>query len=561
MTSLGQRPSLEDRIRAATRAAASTVAEDGAPPLELRAPQRRASRLPTRLRRIATGSPSWPGSPWMPRLAAPLAAAAAVVAVIAVSAAVADRPHSAASSASGLAGVPRYYLELTASVTGPRATVSAVSTGPATSSSPRATTQPASPPATTQPATTQPATTHPASQPATTQPATTQPASPPATTQPATTTSPDPNGRPTTVRVDSASLGAVLGGAVIRDTLTGATLAAFLPPRGFNTFTTAAAAADDRTFVLAAQNVSESGLDPYPCGPTRLFLARFNPADGHVALTYLPVREFPASTLVDGIALSPDGTRLAVALQPSQGCSEAAKVSAGHADYFKSVAGPDEISVYSLPSGAVTTSQFPAPLDVSGQTALSFAADGTLAVNFGRQPGGTGSGFYLLNTNAHPGNWVAITDPRMSHGITLKPPAGWELNTGNGLITPDGKTLVTPIQRNLQHRGGTEAAFGEFSASTGDLVQVLSPEKVSRTAALAPDYSVVWTNPSGNVLVVPGPGAAGDRTRTQSVSGVRLIPSVQSVYGVLRGRRFTPIPGAPAPPPPPPFGSDATVVF
>jgi hypothetical protein len=63
----------------------------------------------------------------------------------------------------------------------------------------------------------------------------------------------------------------------------------------------AAAATDDRTFVLAAQDVSGSSPG---CGPTRLFLARLNPADRHVTLTALPVRELQATRQRDGIALT-----------------------------------------------------------------------------------------------------------------------------------------------------------------------------------------------------------------------------------------------------------------
>jgi len=102
--------------------------------------------------------------------------------------------------------------------------------------------------------------------------------------------------------------------AVIRDTVTGATVATFQPPPPFDTFEYVTGAADDRTFVLAARNLSND-LGLAPCGLTRLFRARFNPAGRSVTLTSLPVPELPATSQVDGIALSPDGTRLAVALE------------------------------------------------------------------------------------------------------------------------------------------------------------------------------------------------------------------------------------------------------
>jgi hypothetical protein len=317
--------------------------------------------------------------------------------------------------------------------------------------------------------------------------------------------------------------------AVIRDTLTGATLATIHPPSPFDDVVTAAAAADDRTFVLAAQNIS--GSSQLPCGPTRLFFARFNPANGQVALTALPI-EFPATSWVNGIAISPDDTRLAVALEPSL-CSGTAGIPADR----PGAAGRNQISVYALPSGALMTSQSPAWLfSLTGPDNISWAADGTLAVTFQREVGETGPDFYLLSTNAQSGNG-------MWRGITPKPPAGWSLYPGNGLITPDGNALVAPI---YQDPGGT-GAFGEFSASTGDLLQVLSPEQVSHPAGLVP-YYVAWTNSSGSVLVVTAPATGGQA-------------GTQAVYGVLRGHRFTSIPGAPAPADAMRLESNTTIVF
>jgi hypothetical protein len=536
MTSLEQRPSLEDRIRAATRAAASTVADDGAPPLQLRAQQRRASRLPAGSRHIGTGSRSWPGSAWMLRFAAPLAAMAAVVAVIAASVAVADRPHSAASSASGLAGVPRYYLELaSAYATGSTASVSAASTEPGSLNSPAATTQPASPPATTEPVSPA-ATSQPASPPATTEPAS------PAATEPATTTSPGANGHAATVRVRTTSLLSTVGQrALIKGTLTGAILATIRPPRPFDTFVMATAAADDRTFVLAAQNSSSSGS---ACGRTGFYSVRFNPADGQAAVTHLPVH-LPATTQVAGIALSPDGTRLALELEPGQRCGSGRLVPWGRPGDIKNQAtGQADISVYFLPSGTVKTWKSGTLRDGDVQplqSEMSWATDGTLAFNYSSVQ----AGVWLLNTNSQGGSLLrdshyAVTEfglpgPRRSHGSTTVQP-GWSW-TGYGILTPDGQTVVAPVDLTVPHARGTIAAFGEFSASTDHPLRFLRRQQVpeGRDVLASPVYSVVWTNSSGSVLVVAAPATRRGKT------------GAQSAYGVLRGHRFTPIPGAPSP--------------
>ncbi len=542
MTSLRERPSLEDRISAATRAAASVVPDDGAPPLHLDAP-RRTRRLPAGVRLIRAGRRGWYGQPWLPQLVAPLAATAAVIAVIAASVAVADRSHVPASPG-GLAGAPPYYLELESDYSAGAAAVSEASTAPGTLASPPSTGGIVSPSATGPATASSPATSGPLVSPATTAPL----VSPPAT-GPATTGSPGANGQVITVRLHANSPGAVLGEhAVIRDTVTGHVVAAFSAPRPFDTFVMASAAADDRTFVLAAQNISRGGYAP--CGSTRLFLAHFNPADGQVALTSLPVPEFPDTSQVDGIAISPDATRLAVAVESGQGCSSGGSVPLTRPGNH--LTGREEVSVYALPSGAARAWQS-APAWSNGgqvsQNAMSWAADGTLAFNY---PGDRSdpAGVYLLSTDMPGSNLLAdsqqavSTDAparvRRSHGAATVQPGNWTW-TGYGVLTPDGQTVVAPVQQTLPHSGGTGAAVAEFSALTGQELRVLWPDQVSGPAGFVPYYSVVWTNPSGNVLVVAAPAASGKNAGTHSV------------YGVLRGRRFTPIPGAPT--------ADALTIF
>lgn len=63
----------------------------------------------------------------------------------------------------------------------------------------------------------------------------------------------------------------------------------------------------------------------------------------------------------------------------------------------------------------------------------------------------------------------------------------------------------------------------EFSTRTGKVIRALYPVQTG-------GESLVWTNGPGSVLVVAAPPRHHN----------------QSVYGVLIGNRFTPIPGAPA---------------
>jgi hypothetical protein len=101
--------------------------------------------------------------------------------------------------------------------------------------------------------------------------------------------------------------------ALIRSRLTGRTIATVRVPREFGTFAAVTAAGDDQTFVLAAQKLSHMGDDPYPA--TSFFRLRIYPAasPGHRAvLTRLAVPPLPVGRAPIGIALSPDGTKLAL---------------------------------------------------------------------------------------------------------------------------------------------------------------------------------------------------------------------------------------------------------
>ena len=106
--------------------------------------------------------------------------------------------------------------------------------------------------------------------------------------------------------------------AVVRVTATGAALATITVPRPYGTFTGVTAAADNRTFVLAAQELARLPLRTPPA--TRFFLLRIDPASrlpaSRAQLTPLPIPEQPGRA-VTGLALAPDATRLAVTAGPS----------------------------------------------------------------------------------------------------------------------------------------------------------------------------------------------------------------------------------------------------
>jgi hypothetical protein len=109
--------------------------------------------------------------------------------------------------------------------------------------------------------------------------------------------------------------------AVVRRTATGRAVARVLPP-GPDQFTMVAAAPDDRTFVLGSQQphavplpgtAGNSRARPQPW-TTVFYLLRFDPARRQAHLSRLGVPA--AKYTISGLALSPDGKKLAVATTP-----------------------------------------------------------------------------------------------------------------------------------------------------------------------------------------------------------------------------------------------------
>ena len=141
-----------------------------------------------------------------------------------------------------------------------------------------------------------------------------------------------PDGTPAYyVALTGATAGAVAGAAaVVRSTSTGRSVVRVVPPRPYSSFTMVTAADDDRTFVLSARVTAVAALAGGPAGGaaaavrtkprpaavtvTRFFLLRFDPS--RTATRLRPLQLPPQRATVSGVALSPDGRRLAVALSP-----------------------------------------------------------------------------------------------------------------------------------------------------------------------------------------------------------------------------------------------------
>jgi hypothetical protein len=425
---------VEERLRAATQAAAGTVAPGSAPPLHL--PSQPGRRPGTR--------PQAPRGGW-PRWVAPLAAAASVIAVVAASLVITSgSQHREPPARAGhgritpLASVPPYFVSIA--------------------------------------------------------------------------------GRKPGIGIQKQR-------AVVRGTATGNVLAAISPPRPYQTFTAVTAAADDRTFVLAAGKWSvkrmPGGGKVIQAGPAKFFRLRLGPGGRAAGLTALPVAALPGQ--LAGIALSPDGSKLAVAFNRRAG---------------DRVVDP-AIRVITLAGGSARTWVWPGRAwitsnDATNQQLLSWAADErTIAFE---QWLGDDEQVRLLDTAAAGSSLrsarlaldfphQAYTDWKFVHGRVAHALSGY-----NALITPDGTRIVCGTATVTRYPVRTETEFTEFSASTGRVERSLRVRRFSRNPGDAQD--VLWTSPSGSTLIVtihqPAANRAGYRT----------------VLGVLTGNRFTPIPVA-----------------
>jgi hypothetical protein len=297
--------------------------------------------------------------------------------------------------------------------------------------------------------------------------------------------------------------------AVIRDAETGTIVATLKPPSPLNSFFAIAGAADDTTFVLASVRDVTTGHGDHSytraTGDTRLFLARLNPATAAVRLTAVPLTNVPPADLrPTGLALSADGSQIAVAYSGR--------------DFGRTVT---SIQVYSVRTTGMKLWQATGinyvVVDTYQPYAISWGHGGQLGFSW-PAPRGRGMEVRILDTGTAGGNLVAD-----SRAVALREPHGLFYGSGDAMLSPAGDLVVVPTAG--QH-GLTE--FGEYSAATGALVRLLWPVVQGRGFWPA---IVLWANGSGTVLAV--------------YTAVPKGSSPAGTCGVIRGSRFTPIPGCP----------------
>jgi hypothetical protein len=205
-----------------------------------------------------------------------------------------------------------------------------------------------------------------------------------------------------------------------------------------------------------------------------------------------------------GLALSPDGTRLAIAVAPGGGVQQ--------------------VRLYPIHGGAGRT--WSATGGTLGEHFSSWslswpASQHTLAFNWSA---GQRTSVRLLNLGTAGGSLLAASRPAVTLAKTAE--MGQRLyQCAVMTITPDGSAIVCPSSTitDIATNGTTtySTGFPEFSVTTGRLIRITGhwPRKPSGDPFV---YTMFWSGASGQVLI--GMIHSADRDWVGVISGNRFTP-------------------------------------
>jgi hypothetical protein len=293
---------------------------------------------------------------------------------------------------------------------------------------------------------------------------------------------------------------------VVGATATGAELGTIAPPKPHTFFAWVAAAGDGRAFVLGTSSLPRRPWDVTAPRPVKLYLLVLDRSGHPGHLARLPI---PTQTGITGLALSPDGGKLAVSFLPAH------RQAGSRIEVFPVAGGAGREWVWPGPG---TLGQIAMPVISGG---LQWEADNqTLMFQLTtRTKDGWPGQLYLLNTTIPGGSLPAASTRIPVPSADL----GWQHTNvkhriiGMPLITGDGTKLVAPFY----HQQAPPKVFGftitDFSVRTGKPIQVLYQKRSGTEAA---STAVYWVNTDGTAMIaVRGP-----------------------VFGVQTPTTFTPLP-------------------
>jgi hypothetical protein len=267
--------------------------------------------------------------------------------------------------------------------------------------------------------------------------------------------------------------------AVVRATATGAALETVMPA-GDGTVVAVTAAADDRTFVLDTQPWSSANQ---AFEPRTFLLLRLNSGGIELSQSRLAV-SVPGGQLMTGFALSPDGSKLAIAVQPDNDKHE-----------------PDltEVKVITLATGATQTWTADGTIGFGPDDArsLSWAGDErTLAFDWeGNGPG------------VHTGVWML------------------DVATGGGRLLADSREAVTLVNAAAPVPSAAGAGSVEVTAIPPGLQPATAGVNVSASAA-TPSPSATPTSPTASAS--PATASASPATASASPATASASPSASA---------------------------------
>jgi hypothetical protein len=321
--------------------------------------------------------------------------------------------------------------------------------------------------------------------------------------------------------------------ATVRATSSGAVLAKVRAPRPY-AFAAITAATDDRSFVLLAVGpVTKAAKFPGMLAgrnyAERFYFLRIHPTarSAQVQLTPLDEEDIGDGSVVEAMALSPDGQSLAVIMSDP--------------DRTIGTVTPAQLTIFNLADGAQRTwtrevcaygKCAPGPIGAEGPILIEPSALQLSWTSDGRSllfvTGPASAQVRLLHVDAPGSNLTADS--------SVLPVTTAVRNWVDAVITPNGKSVFVDYTSGAGAYGQT---LLRFSARTGrtTVVNHILMSVGGHETLYGPDL-LAWTNDSGSKIIVVGAQPGTPANHPKYPFELEHYPTA----GIYAGGRYTPIP-------------------